>query len=93
VTNDSPVVKVAVFVDGRITIDASAATVESLRDSLKRLAENGGTVWYYREQALAEPPAEAMAVMKAIVDYRLPVRLSTKPDYSDAIGADGRPAR
>jgi hypothetical protein len=28
--------------------------------------------------------------MKAVFENRLPIRLSSRPDYSDAIGMDGR---
>jgi len=92
VKTTAPVLKVAVFADGRITADGSVTTIESLRESLKRLAELKGTVWYYREAGHAEPPPHAMMVMQAVVDNRLPIKLSTKPDYSDAVGPDGRPA-
>jgi hypothetical protein len=92
VKSTAPVLRVAVFADGRITADGSVTTIESLRESLKRLAELKGTVWYYREAGHAEPPPHAMMVMQAAVDNRLPIKLSTKPDYSDAVGPDGRPA-
>jgi hypothetical protein len=88
---DAPVLKVAVFADGRLTVDGAAATVESLRESLRTLSDKHGVVWYYREAGVQEPPPIAMDVMRAVVDARLPVRLSSRPDYSDSIGADGRP--
>jgi hypothetical protein len=28
--------------------------------------------------------------MKAVFENRLPIKLSSRPDYSDAIGMDGR---
>ena len=37
------VLKVAVFADGRITADGSLTTIESFRESLKRLADLQGT--------------------------------------------------
>lgn len=78
-----PIIKIAVMADGRITVDGSPATVESLRVSLKRLADQKGAVWYYREAPQAEPPPQAMQVMQAVIDNRLPIKLSTRPDYSD----------
>ena len=66
-------------------MDGSAATVESLRAALKQTAETHGTVWYYREAGQQEPPPVAMQVMQAIVEARLPVRLSSRPDYSDSV--------
>jgi len=91
VSPDAPVLKVAVFTDGRLTVDGAASTIEALRDSLRSLSEKNGAVWYYREAGQQEPPPIGMEVMKAVVDARLPIRLSSRPDYSDAVGADGRP--
>jgi biopolymer transport protein ExbD len=93
VSSNAPVVKIAVFADGRLTVDGSPATVDSLRTSLKHAAEAQGIVWYYREAGQQEPPPVAMQVMQVmqvIAEARLPVRLSSRPDYSDAIGPDGR---
>src|SRR5882762_6175520 len=86
-SRDAPVLKVVVFADGRLTVDGSAATIRSLQASLHTLSEKHGVVWYYREAGQQEPPPIAMDVMKAVVEARLPIRLSSRPDYSDAIGA------
>src|SRR5262249_39043967 len=90
VSPDAPVLKVAVFADGRLTVDGTASTIETLRESLRSLSEKHGVVWYYREAGQQEPPPIAMDVFKAVLDARLPIRLSSRPDYSDSIGADGR---
>jgi hypothetical protein len=87
---DAPVLKVAVFADGRLTVDGTASTIEALRQSLRSLSEKHGVVWYYREAGQQEPPPIAMDVMKAVVDAGLPIRLSSRPDYSDSVGPDGR---
>ncbi len=44
-------------------------------------------VWYYREAGQQELPPIALDVMKAVVETRFPIRLSSRPDYSDSIGA------
>jgi hypothetical protein len=77
--------------DGRITVNSSPATIDSLRISLQRLAEQRGVVWYYREAGQANAPLESTEVMQAVIANRLPVRLSSRPDFSDAIGPDGKP--
>jgi hypothetical protein len=82
---DGPVLKIAVFADGRLSVDGAATTIESLRETLRRHSEKKGVVLYYREAGQAEPPPIAMEVMKAVVEARLPIRLSSKPDYSDAV--------
>ena len=91
VSSDAPVLKVAVFSDGRLTVDGAASTIQALRNSLRSLSERHGVVWYYREAGQQEPPPIAMEVMQAVIDARLPIRLSSRPDYSDAVGTDGRP--
>ena len=88
---DAPVLKVAVFADGRLTVDGTATTIQSLEASLRTLSEKHGVVWYYREAGQQEPPPISIEVMKAVVEARLPIRLSSRPDYSDSIGFDGRP--
>ena len=85
-----PVLKVAVFTDGRLTVDGTAATIQSLQVSLSALSEKNGVVWYYREAGQQEPPPIAIEVMKMVVDARLPIQLSSRPDYSDYIDENGR---
>jgi len=88
---NTPILKIAVMADGRITVDGSPATMESLRVSLKQLAVHKGVVWYYREAGQSAGPPQSAEVIQAIIESRLPIRLSSRPDYSDAIGMDGRP--
>ena len=86
---DAPFLKVAVFTDGRLAVDGTAATIHSLQASLRTLSEKNGVVWYYREAGQQEPPPIATDVINAVIEARLPVRLFSRPDYSDAIGSDG----
>jgi hypothetical protein len=91
VSPNAPALKIAVMADGRIMVDGSSTTIDSLRVSLKRLAEQKGVVWYYREGAQGTAPPESTEVIKSVIENRLPIRLSSRPDFSDAIGPDGRP--
>lgn len=86
----SKVLKIAVTADGHVTADGRAVSIEALIPILRDLAKSKGTVWYYREAAGAEPHPNALKVLSAIVDHNLPVSLSTKPDYSDAVDDKGR---
>ena len=59
----------------------------------KYLADLKGTnvvVWYYREGSESDPTDAQFEVLKAIVDNQLPISLSSKEDFSDYVGADGR---
>jgi hypothetical protein len=86
------VLKIAVLSDGRLMADGDPTSLAALRAALGRVKEQQGVVWYYREGGDQEPPPVAMEVMKAVVDAGLPIRLSSRPDFSDAIGEDGVPA-
>jgi hypothetical protein len=91
VSPNATILKIAVMADGRMTMDGSPTTIDSLRMSLKRLADQKGAVWYYREAGQSAPPSESAEIMKAVIENHLPIRLSSRPDYSDAIGSDGGP--
>jgi biopolymer transport protein ExbD len=87
----APVVKVRLYRDGRLTLGDNPVTISELHGALSRLRSERGSVLYYREAGQEEPLPVAREVMQAIVEARLPVRLSTRPDFSDAVGADGVP--
>jgi hypothetical protein len=87
---DMQVLKVQALADGSIALNGRHTTVDVLR---KFLADAHGqtVVWYYREHADQEPTQGQMNVIQAIVDNKVPVSLSTKPDFSDVVGEDGVP--
>jgi hypothetical protein len=84
------ITKIKVNRDGVILLNDEAVTIEALKDSLAKVGQSAGSaVWYYRDNPAGEPHPNAMLVLQAIVNAKLPVRLSTKPDFSDFVGADG----
>ena len=91
VSPNAPTLKISVMADGRITVGGSPDTIDSVRVSLKRLAERKGVVWYYREAGEAKAQPESSEVIQAVIENRLPIKLSSRPDFSDANGPDGRP--
>ena len=73
-------------------MDDKTVSLEDLKVALSKLKQSpGSSVWYYRENPAGEPHPNAKEVLKLIIDARLPIRLSTKPDFSDFVGLDGRP--
>ncbi len=88
---DAPILRIAILANGRITVDGAPATVEAACASLRRLAERRGVVWYYREAGETKGTPESALIIQAVVQNRLPIRLSSRPDYSDSIGLDGKP--
>ncbi|MFI5335867.1 MAG: hypothetical protein ACHQ5A_03735 [Opitutales bacterium] len=79
------VVKVAVLKNGDVSADGKYVSVEQLDIVFSNLATKRGAVWYYRESGKDGPHPNAIKVMELIIKHRLPVRLSSKPDYSDSV--------
>ena len=69
------IAKVKVNRTGTIYLNGKVVTIEALKQEFARLKQGNGAVWYYRENPQGEPPPQAMAVIQAIVDAHLPVRL------------------
>ena len=84
------IAKIKVNRDGVILLNDETVTIEVLKASLSNLRQSAGSaVWYYRENPTGEPHPNATLVIQAIIDAKLPVRLSTKPDFSDSVVPDG----
>jgi len=82
-------VKIKVTAGGDITADGQPVTLEQLAAKLTDLRQAGGEVWYHRENPMGEPNPNAMKVIELVADNKLPVRLSAKPDFSDAVDDKG----
>jgi biopolymer transport protein ExbD len=87
---DSPYVKIWVSKTGEVTVDGQPAEVSTIGATLAKLAQKKGVVLYGREAAGEQPHPKAMEVMNLVIGKRLPIRMSTKPDFSDAVGPDGK---
>jgi hypothetical protein len=86
----APVVgKIAVTAKGDVSFDGKPVTIDVLKERLAGLKQRSGVVWYYREAGRGEPPAQATQVIKLVIDNRLPISMSTKPDFSDVLLPDG----
>jgi len=87
--SNEPVGKITVTKTGAISFDGAPTTLQKLREQLADLRGKDGVVWYYREASDSEPPEQAMAVIRLVIENRLPISMSTKPDYSDVVMPDG----
>ena len=83
------VARIRVTRAGVIWCDEARTTLEALRTRLAEVRAGSGVVWYHREAGAAEPPPEAMAVIQMVIEHRLPISMSTKPDFSDVVRPDG----
>ena len=83
------VLRVSVQADGTIVADGRPCDLGALDPLLIRIKEQGGQVWYHREAAAGEPPPQAMEVIKRLVHFKIPVSMSSKPDFSDYVDVKG----
>ena len=83
------IIRVAALADGKVLVDGVPVSLSDLDARLKLLKAANGVVWYYRENPASEPRPEALRAIKAIFENRLPVSMSSKPDFSDVIDASG----
>lgn len=74
---------------GEIWCDDVRTSLGDLESRLAQLRAAQGVVWYYREDVDAEPAPEAMAVVRMVIEQRLPISMSTRPDFGDVVQADG----
>jgi hypothetical protein len=82
--------RISVLSSGKILLDGKKATVSEVKKALTRANSEKGAVWYYRESGKGEPPVEAIEIFKFMVESKLPISLSTKPDFSDYIDDQGQ---
>jgi len=78
-----------VLADGSVLLDDRPITLARLDRRLGDLAKSNGVVWYYRESPHSQPPAVAIDVINLIIKYRLPLTMSTRPDFGDSIDDQG----
>jgi hypothetical protein len=85
----SNVLKVSVTASGEITANGRPVTLEQLTAKFSKSQKAGGSVWYHRENSRGEPHPNAMKVIELAAKNNLPIRLSSKPDFSDVVDAEG----
>ena len=86
---EAPITRLSVLSSGRILVNGRAASAAEVAQALEQTKAKRGSVWFYRESAGVEPASEAVEVFKMIVDHKVPVSLSTKPDFSDFVDEQG----
>jgi hypothetical protein len=74
---------------GEIWCDDVRTSLADLGHRLAQLRAAQGVVWYYREEAGDDPAPEAMAVVRMVVEQRLPISMSTRADFGDVVQSDG----
>ena len=75
--------KVSVLSSGSILLDGTPVGLANLKDALETSRSANDRVLYYREEAAAEPPPQTKEVLELVIANKLPISLSSKPDFSD----------
>ena len=70
-----PIAKVKVRKDGGVSLNGRSVSIKELRTGLEKLKEADGVVWYYRESSDKQAEEAGDAVIKIIIELKLPVRL------------------
>jgi hypothetical protein len=87
---DTPSVKIWVSTTGLVELNGHQSDLAAISVALADLAKRQGTVLYGREAPDQEPHPNGLKVIEMVVANRLPIRMSTKRDFSDAVTADGK---
>ena len=77
--------KISVLASGVVLLDGQPVEIDQLDKVFQTAKENNRGVMYYRESAGGEPPPQGMEVIKLVVKHKLPISMSTKPDFSDVV--------
>ena len=83
------ILKVAVFRDGKVEIDGSALSIEDAAQRIGAAAGSETSVFYYREAGAEEPHPNASKIIAAVVEAKLPISLSSEPDFSTYVDENG----
>ena len=75
--------------DGQIEVNGAPSDLQTVSRELEELSRTQGVVLYGRDDVQDAPAPNAMEVIKLVARNRLPIRMSTKHDFSDAVGSDG----
>ena len=90
--NDA-ILKVSVLTSNAVLLNGIEVGPDELSAAFANAEKNNGTVWYYRENAAGEPPPASTQVIQMIIDNKLPISMSTKPDFSDYVDENGNSIR
>jgi hypothetical protein len=89
VVSAEPVARITVLASGVVLLDGQPTTLPALDERLRALKAANGEVWYHRQNPATEPPPQGTAAVRLIIRHRLPVSMSTRPDFTDYVDKDG----
>lgn len=89
VQTEELILKISVLSTNSVLLNGKKIGPDELMSVLSEAKNSNGVVWYYRENPAGEPPPAASRVIQMVIDNKLPISMSTKPDFSDYVDEDG----
>jgi hypothetical protein len=86
---EKTILKISVLSTNRVLLNGIEVAPNELFEALSEAEKLNGVVWYYRENPGEEPPPAASQVIQMVIDKKLPIIMSTKPDFSDYVDENG----
>jgi hypothetical protein len=78
--------KVTIFSNGKMQLNGNYVSLTEMQKAFKN---SNAKVWYFRENPESEPHPNAMSVIRLVVDNKLPIMLSTTPDFTTYVDDKG----
>jgi len=87
---ENDILKISVLTSGKILLNGQKISLKKLPPILQELKDKNGEVWYHRENSQQDPPEQATQVIQMVIDAKIPISLSSQPDFSDYIDGLGQ---
>ena len=84
--SDSPTARIWVSRTGVIELNGKQADLATVSAALADLAKRKGVVLFGRDDLSQKPHLNCAKVLEIVTQHRLPVRMATNRDFSDAAG-------
>ena len=78
--DSATVTRIKVTRDGAIYLNGAPASLEDVNKNLEQLKANKGRVRYYRDNPGGPAPEQALKVMQAVIDAKVPIKLCTSEE-------------
>lgn len=86
---EEQILKISVLSTNIVLLNGKKVGPNEMMSALSEAKKRNGVVWYYRENPEEEPPPAASQVIQIVIDNKLPISMSTKPDFSDYVDENG----
>ncbi len=83
-------INISLLASGATLLDGQAADLAQLGARLSQADRSKDQVRYYKEDQTEASAAKSLEIVKLVIQHKLPVSFSTKPDFSDYVDQFGQ---